>query len=82
MLQVIDPIAPRHTGIVRQGAVPVTLSNGPESLELSTVAKHNKNADVGQKTLYKTNKILFEQIDAQAVSEGEEVRQFVVRLVA
>ena len=53
----------------------MTLSNGPESIEYATVAKHKKNPDVGVKTLYKGSRVLMEQVDAQAVKEGEEVRR-------
>lgn len=38
--KVIDPTAPRFTGVVRDGAVPVMVSNAPE--ECREVAKHPK----------------------------------------
>ena len=72
-MQVIDPIAPRHTGIATAGKVPLSLSNGPSSIETATVPKHKKNPDVGTKTLNKGSKLWVEQVDAAAVSEGEEV---------
>jgi glutamyl-tRNA synthetase len=72
-LQVIDPIAPRHTGITTQKMVPLTLSNGPADLELTTGPKHKKNAEVGHKTIYKLRRILVEQEDALSVSVEEEV---------
>ena len=47
-LQVIDPVAPRHTGIVQEAMVPVTISNGPAALELSTIARHRDLRGGGQ----------------------------------
>ena len=38
--KVIDPIAPRYTGVVQDGAVPVTVGNAKE--ESKDVAKHPK----------------------------------------
>lgn len=73
-MQVIDPIAPRHTGIVTAGKVPLTLSNGPAAVEVVQVAKHKKNAALGEKAMSKSSTLWLEQVDAAAVSEGEEVR--------
>ena len=67
-------MAPRHTSVLQGGKVPVRLSNGPTELELVTVPKHKKNADVGVKTVYRTSHIFIDQEDAQALSQGEEVR--------
>ena len=74
LLQVIDPVVPRHTAVLQDGKVPVLLSNGPAELELATVAKHAKNPASGKKTLYMAAKIFVDQADACALSEGEEVR--------
>jgi glutamyl-tRNA synthetase len=60
--------------VLKAGAVPVTLSNGPPEVEYATVPKHKKNPDVGVKTLYKGNRVLIDQEDARALKEGEEVR--------
>lgn len=73
-MQVIDPVAPRHASVLEKGKVPVTLSNGPAELELVTIPKHKKNADVGVKTLFRTATLFIDQEDAQALSQGEEVR--------
>lgn len=70
----IDPVAPRHTAVTKAGMVPVTLSNGPAALELTSAPKHKKNPDVGTKVVYKTNRIFIDQADARALSQGEEVR--------
>jgi glutamyl-tRNA synthetase len=72
-MQVIDPIAPRHTAVLKTRVVPITLSNGPAEVEYTTVPKHKKNPEVGVKTLFKGNRLLINQEDALAVKEGEEV---------
>lgn len=69
----IDPVAPRHTAVAKAGMVPVTLTNGPTALELTSAPKHKKNPDVGTKVVYKTNRIFIDQADARALSQGEEV---------
>eukprot|EP00057_Strongylocentrotus_purpuratus_P020733 XP_011675207.1 PREDICTED: bifunctional glutamate/proline--tRNA ligase isoform X2 [Strongylocentrotus purpuratus] len=69
--KVIDPIAPRFTGVVRDGAVPVTVSNAPE--ECREVAKHPKNADVGMKKMWISKKVFIDQEDAATFSDGQIV---------
>jgi len=61
-----SPPAPSHR-------VPVHLSNGPETVEHKTVAKHKKNAALGEKIVTYTKTIFIEQEDAKVVKEGEEV---------
>ena len=78
-MQMIDPVAPRHTAVVKAGMVPVTLSNGPPALELTSAPKHKKNPDAGTKVVYKMSRIFIDQADARALSEGEEVRQRHIR---
>lgn len=36
----IDPVVPRFTAVEAEGAVPVTLSNGPKDVEYTTVPRH------------------------------------------
>ncbi|XP_063957953.1 bifunctional glutamate/proline--tRNA ligase-like isoform X2 [Lytechinus pictus] len=69
--KVIDPIAPRYTGVVQDGAVPVIVSNAPE--ECREVAKHPKNADIGLKKMWISKKVFIDQEDAATFSEGQTV---------
>jgi len=71
--KLLDPVAPRHTAVEAAGRVRVTLTNGPAAVEVATVPKHNKNPAVGNKASYRAATVLIEQVDAQAVSEGEEI---------
>jgi glutamyl-tRNA synthetase len=51
----------------------VTITGGPTSVEVKSVPKHKKNADIGEKkTVYSSN-ILVEQEDAQSFEDNEEV---------
>nr|XP_054758957.1 bifunctional glutamate/proline--tRNA ligase-like isoform X2 [Lytechinus pictus] len=69
--KVIDPIAPRYTGVVQDGAVPVIVSNAPE--ECREVVKHPKNADIGLKKMWISKKVFIDEEDAATFSEGQTV---------
>ncbi|XP_047521879.1 bifunctional glutamate/proline--tRNA ligase isoform X2 [Pieris napi] len=66
--KVIDPIAPRYTAL-ESNPVPVNLKGTSEST--LTVALHPKNPDVGSKTVWVGPRLLIDQVDAQALKEGE-----------
>ncbi|CAD0203763.1 unnamed protein product [Chrysodeixis includens] len=66
--KVIDPIAPRYTALETK-PVPVNLKGVSEST--LTVALHPKNPDVGNKTVWVSNRLLIDQVDALALKEGE-----------
>ncbi|KAI9355924.1 tRNA synthetases class I, catalytic domain-containing protein [Zopfochytrium polystomum] len=71
---VIDPIAPRHTGIVRDKITKVRVvdrdSFKPYAKE---TLKHKKNPDVGMKTTVYSSELYIEFADAKDLSAGEEV---------
>ncbi len=52
--KLIDPVCPRHTCVLKEGAVVVVLENGPESPEMMTVAKHKKYPPAGVKVTART----------------------------
>ncbi|XP_045484689.1 bifunctional glutamate/proline--tRNA ligase isoform X2 [Pieris rapae] len=66
--KVIDPIASRYTAL-ESNRVPVNLKGTSEST--LTVALHPKNPDVGSKTVWVGPRLLIDQVDAQALKEGE-----------
>merc|ERR1719383_140823 len=70
--RVIDPVAPRHT-VIESRRVPLILSNGPTTVEVVTVPKHNKNPDVGKKASYRSSRVWIEDADAVLLSPNEEV---------
>lgn len=71
--KLIDPVCPRHTAVETQNKVLVTLTNGPAELQSVTVPKHAKYAAAGNKIQQRSDRIWWDQADAAAVSEGEEV---------
>ncbi|XP_049878025.1 bifunctional glutamate/proline--tRNA ligase isoform X7 [Pectinophora gossypiella] len=66
--KVIDPIAPRYTAL-ETNPVPVNLKSVSQSS--FTVALHPKNPDVGSKTVWVSNRLLIDQVDAKTLKEGE-----------
>lgn len=71
--KIIDPVAPRHTAIDAENAVPVTISKGPAEVVSEKKPKHKKNPEVGDKTVLYSSNALVEQADAASFAEGEEV---------
>ncbi|XP_055357767.1 bifunctional glutamate/proline--tRNA ligase-like [Paramacrobiotus metropolitanus] len=69
--KVIDPIAPRYVSVLKDDHVIVTVNGAKE--ETAQIAKHPKNAEVGQKTVYYSNRILIDRADAETIKEGEIV---------
>ncbi|KAI9369890.1 tRNA synthetases class I, catalytic domain-containing protein [Aspergillus egyptiacus] len=69
----IDPVAPRHTAVLNQGAVKATITGGPAEPYTLEKAKHNKNPDVGTKKVTYSSSILFDQEDAKSFKQDEEI---------
>lgn len=67
--KVIDPIAPRYNALESQGTVPVLVKN--VKTEKLQVSKHPKNEEVGKKFIWKHNRILIDNIDAEELKENE-----------
>ncbi|CAG8547450.1 10520_t:CDS:10, partial [Acaulospora colombiana] len=70
---VIDPVAPRHTSILRKSLVSFNILGGPESPYSKDLPKHKKNADVGIKKTWFSSSILIDQDDAKTFEIGEEI---------
>ncbi|SCU86357.1 LAMI_0D01728g1_1 [Lachancea mirantina] len=69
--KVIDPVAPRHTAIVKP--VKFFLEGAPSSPVVELKPKHKKNPAVGEKKVIYYEKVLIDQDDADLITEGEEV---------
>ena len=69
----IDPIAPRHTAINKENAVPATVKGAREAPFTEDKPKHGKNPDLGTKKVAYSKSIIFEQEDAQTFKEDEEI---------
>ncbi|KAG2157498.1 tRNA synthetases class I, catalytic domain-containing protein [Suillus clintonianus] len=71
--KVIDPVAPRFWGIVKDKSVSVTINGGPPAPEVKTLPLHKKNPDIGEKKTVFTSTILVEQEDAASFEDQEEI---------
>ncbi|KAI7863062.1 tRNA synthetases class I, catalytic domain-containing protein [Spinellus fusiger] len=71
--KVIDPVAPRHTAVVKEGVVHCTISGAPATPEGKQALRHKKNPAIGMKTTTYSNKIILEQEDAKTLEIGEEL---------
>ncbi|XP_077195866.1 bifunctional glutamate/proline--tRNA ligase isoform X5 [Paroedura picta] len=69
--KVIDPVAPRHTALLKDEVVIVNVPEAQE--EMKEVAKHPKNAEVGLKPVWYSPRVLIEGADAETLAEGETV---------
>ncbi|GJV70944.1 glutamate--tRNA ligase, cytoplasmic [Tanacetum coccineum] len=71
--KIIDPVCPRHTAIVKEGRVLLTLLNGPETPFVRKIQKHKRYDDAGAKDTAFTKEIWMEQADAKAISSNLEI---------
>ncbi|KAL0094658.1 tRNA synthetases class I, catalytic domain-containing protein [Phycomyces blakesleeanus] len=71
--KVIDPVAPRHTAIVKDKMVQCTIQGAPTTPEFKELPKHKKNPAIGLKKTAYFNKIVLEQEDAKSLEVGEEL---------
>lgn len=69
----IDPIAPRHTAVLKKDAVKAIVKGAPDVPFIEEKQKHAKNAAVGTKKVVFGNSILFEQEDAKTFKQDEEI---------
>ncbi|KAF7724901.1 hypothetical protein EC973_000560 [Apophysomyces ossiformis] len=71
--KVIDPIAPRHTAVLKENMVQCTIQGAPATPDVKELPKHKKNPDVGMKKTTFSNKIVLDQEDAASFEIGEEI---------
>ena len=69
----IDPVAPRHTAIVKKDMVKATVTGGPAAPIVEEKQKHAKNPAVGLKKVVYSSSLLFEQEDAKSFKQDEEI---------
>jgi bifunctional glutamyl/prolyl-tRNA synthetase len=68
---VIDPIAPRHTALMKDFLVEVFVSGASDGVTLSPA--HPKNPDIGTRNVWTSGKVFVEEEDASLFKEGENV---------
>uniref|UniRef100_A0A452ZLB9 Glutamyl-tRNA synthetase n=1 Tax=Aegilops tauschii subsp. strangulata TaxID=200361 RepID=A0A452ZLB9_AEGTS len=71
--KIIDPVCGRHTAVLKDKSVPLTLTNGPEVPFIRILPRHKKFEGAGYKAITFANRIWLEYADASAISVGEEV---------
>ncbi|CAH8330396.1 unnamed protein product, partial [Eruca vesicaria subsp. sativa] len=71
--KMIDPVCPRHTAVVEERRVLLTLTNGPDEPFVRIIAKHKKFEGAGEKATTFTKSIWIEEADASVISVNEEV---------
>ncbi|ONI04098.1 hypothetical protein PRUPE_6G302600 [Prunus persica] len=71
--KIIDPVCPRHTAIVEERRVLLTLINGPEKPFVRIIPRHKKYEGAGEKATTYTRTIWLESADAESIKVDEEV---------
>ena len=71
--KIVDPICGRHTAVLKEKCVLLTLSNGPDEPFVRILPRHKKYEGAGKKATTFANRIWLEYADASVVSVGEEV---------
>ncbi|KAG5414059.1 hypothetical protein IGI04_001626 [Brassica rapa subsp. trilocularis] len=71
--KIVDPVCPRHTAVVEERRVLLTLTDGPDEPFVRLIPKHKKYEGAGEKATTFTKRIWIEGADASAISVNEEV---------
>ncbi|XP_028779419.1 glutamate--tRNA ligase, cytoplasmic [Neltuma alba] len=71
--KIIDPVCPRHTAVIAEKRVLLTLTDGPEKPFVRIIPRHKKYEGAGEKATTYTNRIWIDHADAACISAGEEV---------
>ena len=69
----IDPVAPRHTAVLKEKAVTATVKGARAAPYTDDKPKHGKNPDLGTKKVAYSDTILIDQADAQSFQQDEEI---------
>lgn len=71
--KIIDPVCPRHTAVIEERRVLLSLTNGPENPFVRILPRHKKYEAAGEKATTYTKRILIDYDDANSILENEEV---------
>lgn len=71
--KIIDPVCPRHTAVIADRRVLLTLTDGPEKPFVRIIPRHKKYEAAGDKATTYTKRIWLDHADAVSLSAGEEV---------
>ncbi|KAK4748770.1 hypothetical protein SAY87_015356 [Trapa incisa] len=71
--KIIDPVCPRHTVVIEERRVLLTLADGPEQPFVRIIPRHKKYEGAGEKSTTYTKSIWIDYADALCISAGEQV---------
>ncbi|TXG53225.1 hypothetical protein EZV62_022394 [Acer yangbiense] len=71
--KIIDPVCPRHTAVIEERRVLLTLTNGPDEPFVRIIPRHGKYEGAGEKATTYTKSIWLDHDDAKSVLVDEEV---------
>ncbi|KAG6773018.1 hypothetical protein POTOM_020270 [Populus tomentosa] len=71
--KIIDPVCPRHTAVIEELRVPLTLTDGPKQPFVRIIPRHKKHEGAGEKATTYTNRIWIDHADADLISVNEEI---------
>ncbi|KAK2966190.1 hypothetical protein RJ640_008756 [Escallonia rubra] len=71
--KLIDPVCPRHTAVLEERRVLLTLVDGPDDPFVRIIPRHKKYERAGEKATTFTKRIWIDHADAQSISVDEEI---------
>ncbi|KAE8717895.1 Phytochrome A [Hibiscus syriacus] len=71
--KIIDPVCPRHTAVIEERRLLLTLTNGPDKPFVRIIPRHKKYEGAGEKATTFTKRIWLDYADAECISVDEEV---------
>ncbi|TYI31317.1 hypothetical protein ES332_A05G444500v1 [Gossypium tomentosum] len=71
--KIIDPVCPRHTAVIEERKVLLTLTDGPDEPFVRIIPRHKKYDGAGEKATTYTKRIWIDYADAEYISVNEEV---------
>ncbi|XP_008237432.1 PREDICTED: glutamate--tRNA ligase, cytoplasmic-like [Prunus mume] len=71
--KIIDPVCPRHTAVIEERRVLLTLTNGPEKPFVRIILRHKKYEGAGAKATTYTRTVWLDFVDAEFIKVDEEV---------
>ncbi|MBA0726017.1 hypothetical protein Goshw_015373 [Gossypium schwendimanii] len=71
--KIIDPVCPRHTAVIEERKVLLTLTDGPAEPFVRIIPRHKKYDGAGEKATTFSKRIWIDYADAEYISVNEEV---------
>ncbi|KAJ8752308.1 hypothetical protein K2173_003944 [Erythroxylum novogranatense] len=71
--KIIDPVCPRHTAVIEERRILLTLTNVPDKPFVRIIPRHKKYEGAGEKSTTYTKSIWIDHTDAELISINEEV---------